>query len=335
MKKILMILVCLMAMTVSVNGHNSHYPTYTIDGITYAFGGSWTMVDGKKTYIWQVQKVHKPNDRTIVIPSRVPIVEEDRTQFSGEELIVANIGEDAFIECVSLDSLIISDGISLDASPYAFRGCRELEYLYYSNRCYDKHTSMIGLSCKTLETTEGCGEKPFWSTIGNTLEKLIIRENTDLNGFHCSFNLCKNLKTIICYKSNPPTVYAGQGNTYSCEDAHFQSDQWGTITLYVPRESLTKYYYHDVWGEIDNIYSIDEMNTIYPNEETDDSASENNTSTDEEVNNTNENENTSTAVTNLSNNVSKNNYWYNLNGENVNNPTKGVYIKNGKKYFVK
>ena len=67
MKKVLWLIVCLMTMVMSANAHNTHYPTYTIDGITYEMDGSW---DGCGTYFWRVQKVHKSNNKTIVIPSK-------------------------------------------------------------------------------------------------------------------------------------------------------------------------------------------------------------------------------------------------------------------------
>ena len=301
MKKVLWFIACLMVMVLSVNAHNVHYPTYTIDGITYVMNGGW---DGRSIYYWQVQKVHKPNDKTIVIPSKVPIEKSKRNEYSGEELIISNIGEEAFSECISLDSLIISDGISLDGSPNAFKGCKKLEYLYYSYRCYDRHREMIGLSCKTLETTDGCAEKPFWSAVGGSLEKLIIREASNLKSFYGSFSLCRKLKTIVCYKINPPSVYAARGNSYSCDDASFQSWQWDKITLYVPRESLEKYYFDRTWGEIDNIYAIDEM------------------------------DNETTSINSINNSTNLNDVWYSLDGVKVDKPTKGVYIKNGKKYIL-
>lgn len=40
MKKLLAFIICLMAMTVSVNAHNTHYPTYTVDGITHVVNGN-------------------------------------------------------------------------------------------------------------------------------------------------------------------------------------------------------------------------------------------------------------------------------------------------------
>lgn len=314
MKKLLAFIICLMA-TVCANAHNSHYPTYTVDDITYAMIGSW---DGRSTCYWMVSKVHKPNDRTIVIPSKVPIIEEQRTEFSGEELNVVGIGEAAFSECSSLDSLIISDGIRIGDFKDTFKGCRPLEYLYYSNGGYmgltnwgdGKSHSMTytGLSCKTLETALGCCEKPFWDTIAMSLEKLIIRE-TDRVYTH--MDICPYLKTIVCYATIPPFTYAARSPyTYTCAGATlcFESWQWSSITLYVPRESLEKYYYHKVWGEIDNIYAIEEMENV---------------------------NSAATSINSITNNTIENNVWYSLDGKKVSNPTNGIYIKNGKKYFVK
>ena len=315
MKKVLWLIVCLMTMVMSANAHNTHYPTYTIDGITYEMDGSW---DGCGTYFWRVQKVHKSNNKTIVIPSKVPIEKEQRTKWSGEELQVVGIGSEAFSECIYLDSLVISDGITIGDNPNTFKGCRPLEYLYYSNGGYrglanwgdglGPYHAMeyTGLSCKTFETSLGCAEKPFWTTIGKTLEKIIIRETNGVST--CMDSCCPCLKTIVCYAANPPYTRAAHSpNTYTCSNAYitFESWQWSTITLYVPRESLEKYYFDKVWGEIDNIYAIDEMNSA------------------------------TTSINSITNETMENDAWYTINGTKIDNPTKGIYIKNGKKYIIK
>lgn len=295
MRKLLWFIVCLMTMVVSANAHNVHYPTYTEDGITYVKEPLSTHYEnGEWMEWWSVQKVDKPDDKTITIPYIITI--------NGEKKVIWGIKENAFAPCASLDSLIISDGILLDTSPNAFKGCKEFEYLYYSNSGGGGHNRMYTVPCKTLETVKGVGEKPFWQAIAGSLEKLIIKDTKSLR---CTFNLCKNLKTIICYAEDAPNVRAADGNTYSCEDEKFSSKQWGTITLYVPRESLEKYYFHRVWGEIDNIYTIDEMVE------------------------------TPTSINSTTNSITMDGAWYSLNGIKVDKPTKGVYIKNGKKYIVK
>ena len=303
MKKVLMILVCLMAMVVSVNA-NSHYPTYTVDGITYVSSGR----DKEGDFIrWEVLKVDKPYDRTIVVPSKIMI--------NGKEQKISKIREGAFSSCTSLDSLIISDGIFL-GSCNTFKGCKTLEYLYYSNGGYcgkygGKDLTFYGLSCKTFETVDGVGDDGFWKAIKSSLEKLIIRDTQKIN---TRIDICQNLKTIICYATNPP--YSGAARnpyTYICASANitFEKQQCSTITLYVPRESLEKYYFHNIWGEIDNIYALDEMN--------DESESNSMTS----------------SVNSITDNIKIDNSWYTLDGTKVVNPTKGVYIKNGKKYVIK
>lgn len=288
---------------VSANAHNVHYPTYTEDGITYVKNGTWTSVNGVRYEPWDVQKVDKPYDRTITIPYKLIV--------NGEETIVTGIREDAFSTCVCLDSLIISDGIWINDN--AFRGCKKLDYLYYSANGYrSKNFSYYGLSCKTLETF-GIGEDAFWKTISSSLEKLVIK---DTKTFHNRMDYCVNLKTIVCYAIEPPYTQAAKSvSTYvgGCY-VSFESWQWATITLYVPRESLEKYYFDRVWGEIDNIYAIDEMPT---------------TTTADETNNT------STSISFVTNSVTENDVWYSLDGTRVDKPTKGIYIKNGKKYVIK
>ena len=83
------------------------------------------------------------------------------------------IGSEAFSECIYLDSLIISDGVRIGDIHNTFKGCRPLEYLYYSNGGYQglanwgdgrgpyHEMEYRGLSCKTFETSLGCAEKPL------------------------------------------------------------------------------------------------------------------------------------------------------------------------------
>lgn len=310
MKKVLWLIVCLMTMVTSVNAHNVHYPTYTEDGITYVLAGvSDAHIDGSRYQQWNVLKVDKPNDRTITIPSRIII--------DGKEVVVSGIRENAFSTCTSIDSLIISDGITIGNCHNTFKGCRELEYLYYSNGGYCGKANWwdgqgpvhdmeyYGLHCKTFETSLGCTEKPFWDAIKGSLEKIIIRE---ANRCYTLMDECQNLKTIVCYATTPPYTNAAKSpNVYTCASGYitFGKNQWSTITLYVPRESLEKYYFDRVWGEIDNIYAIDEMVE------------------------------TPTSIVSTTSSVITDNVWYSLNGTKIDNPTKGVYIKNGKKYIVK
>lgn len=314
MRKVLWLIVCLMTMITSVKAHNVHYPTYTIDDITYVTAEvSKAYIDGVWYEQWAIIKVDKPNDKTITIPYYVEI--------NGEVGVVWVIREEAFSTCVSLDSLIISDGIVLGNCFKTFKGCNKLEYLYYSYNGYwggwncgdgrGQVTEMTysGLKCKTLETTFGCGEKPFWREVGSSIEKLIIR---DTNRFSGTMKFCGSLKTIVCYATDTPIVYASADNkSYTCEDNKFQSWQWATITLYVPRESLEKFYFDRVWGEIDNIYAIDEMETR------------------EEV------RNTTTSINAINNTTTKDDVLYSVNGIKTDKPTKGIYIKNGKKYIIK
>ena len=252
MKKFIMAIVCLMTM-VSANAHNVHYPTYTEDGITYVKNGTNTVINGVRCEPWDVLKVDKPNSRTITIPSMVSV--------NGEDVYVVGIREKAFCTCASLDSLIISDGVWIQDN--TFVGCNSLTYLCYSaNGFRSKDYSYSGLSCKVFETSNGVGEDGFWKNIATSLEKLII---TGTGTFHNRMDYCKNLKTIVCYSETPPytqaarsvSVYSGGGCYIS-----FEAYQWSAITLYVPRESLEKYYFDRVWGEIDNIYAIDEMNEV-------------------------------------------------------------------------
>jgi len=309
-KKIIMALVCLMTMVMSANAHNTHYPTYTEDGITYVKNGTYTVIEGVRCEPWDVLKVDKPYDRTIVIPSTITI--------NGEKIFVAGIREDAFSTCSELDSLIISDGVWINDN--AFRGCNELDYLYYSAGGFrNRNYSYYGLSCRTFETINGVAEEPFWNAVKNSLEKLIIKNtNTIWN----RMDYCKKLKAIVCYAVTPPKTSAAKSvSIYASGNCYitFEEYQWSTITLYVPRESLENYYFDRVWGEIDNIYAIDEM------------KEETSTSDYEETTYNNE----TTSIRNIDGNTLKENVWYSLNGVKVNNPTKGFYIKNGKKYIVK
>ena len=292
-----MAIVCLMAM-VTVSAHNVHYPTYTIDGITYMQNSHNISSSSEgKLKGCDIIKVDKPYDKTITIPYRLII--------NGEKFQVCSIKENAFSTCISLDSLILSDGLLI--SDCAFNGCKKLEYLYYSNRThrtYDasRNNYYNGLFVKTLETSLGCCDETFWEQISASLEKLIIIE--DATSINTRMDNCPHLKTIVCYPTTPPFSKAAKYGNTSCTIS-FESWQWATITLYVPRESLEKYYFHETWGEIDNIYAIDEMKSV------------------------------STSINPAVNSVTTDDTWYTLNGTRVENPTKGVYIKNGKKYILK
>lgn len=313
MKRLIMAIVCLMTMVI-VSAHNTHFPTYTIDGITYVA----TSIDKNGKFVgWDILKINKPYAKTIIIPYEIVI--------NGDTAKVGRIRENAFSDCVSLDSLIITDGLYLGED--TFRGCKGLEYIYYSSNTsswhptFNKYTIYPDLVCKTFETTIGVVEEPFWKSITKTLKKLIIRENSEF--IFANLRDCKNLETIICYPINPPStgpttsVYS-YGGTCGCEK--FASDQWNKITLYVPRESLEKYYFNGLWGEIDNIYAIDEMKNETFTESTESSDSETTYSV--------------SSVNSINNDVITDNVWYSINGAKVNKPTKGIYIKNGKKYVI-
>ena len=301
-----MALVCLMTVVLGANAHNTHYPTYTEDGITYIKTGGRISIAGKGAFdTWYVLEVNKPNDKTITIPYEMMI--------DGKEVRITEIMPEAFSYCSSLDSLILSNGVRIGDE--TFIGCNELKYLYFDyNSSNGSKMKFKGLTCKTLETSTGINSENFWKTVGASLEKIIIR---DTKFIHTRMDYCEKLKTIICYSLNPPLCEATDYNS-NCL-INFEEYQWSTITLYVPRESLENYYFDRVWGEIDNIYAIDEMK-----EETSISDYEETTYNNE-----------TTSIRNIDGNTLKENVWYSLNGVKVNNPTKGFYIKNGKKYIVK
>ncbi len=298
MKKLLIIFVCFAIMVLNANAHNTHYSKHTIDGITYVENGN-NIVSASEGKLkgWDVVKVDKPYDKTITIPYRMVV--------NGEKIQICSIKENAFSTCISLDSLILSDGLIV--SDKAFIGCKKLEYLYYSNRVHrteqaSKTHFYENLCCRTLETTLGCYDETFWEQIRNSLEKIIIRKNA--TSVNTRIDNCPKLKTIVCYAVTPPSSNAADYGHTSCT-IFFEPNQWPTITLYVPRESLEKYYFDSVWGEIDNIYAIDEMNSE------------------------------TTFVNSITNAAKEKDVWYSLNGTKVDNPAKGIYIKNGKKYVIK
>lgn len=294
MKKIFIFFIYFAFIAYKCYAHNVHYPTYTEGGITYVKTGGRVSISGLGVFdTWDVLKVDKPYDRTITIPYVLMV--------NGEEVRVRSIRDNAFSSCISLDSLIITNGVLID--DYSLVGCKELDYLFYSfNGTRSGVHKYSGISCKTLETQFGICDENVWEIICNSLEKLIIRETTHVFG---RTDWCKKLKTIICYAVNPPDIKANWGGCYAC----FESWQWGTITLYVQRESLEKYYFDKIWGKIDNIHAIDEI----------DSVSDNGT----------------TSVNRTTTDVVGDCAWYSIDGTMVNKPTKGIYIKNGKKYIVK
>ena len=42
-----------------------------------------------------------------------------------------------------------------------------------------------------------------------------------------------------------------------------------------------------------------------------------------------------TSINSITNETMENDAWYTINGTKIDNPTKGIYIKNGKKYIIK
>lgn len=64
-----------------------------------------------------------------------------------------------------------------------------------------------------------------------------------------AFDDCTDVTRITCFATTPPKLDSGIFN--------FTNDQYATIPLYVPGESITDYKERDYWKEFKNIRAID------------------------------------------------------------------------------
>ena len=143
---------------------------------------------------------------------------------------VKSIGMDAFLGCVSLSDLFLSEGL-ISIEDNAFCGCHSLTYL---------------LLPEGLETI---GFESF--TLCSKLKSVSIPSSvTNIDVY--AFLYCSSLTDVYCYAENVPIT---ESNVfYECPIA--------SATLHVPAGSLEKYKTTSPWNEFGSIVALPETNTF-------------------------------------------------------------------------
>ncbi len=155
------------------------------------------------------------------------------------------------------------------------------------------------------------GNNAFMNCTG--LTSVTIGEGVTTIGDY-AFNGCTNLETILIGKGVATIAYrafyncTGLASIYLTGDvpptvlSGFTTTQYENAVLYVPKGTLTTYQAADVWKEFKNIREFDTtgIEDVYDNNDT-----------------------------------HRSNLYYDLQGRAVEHPTRGIYIHNGKKVFIK
>ena len=216
------------------------------------------------------------------------------------------IRSEAFDGCTNLSTVVLPEELSAIHS-YSFRGCSSLT------------------SIEWPESLETISDHAFQFT-GLTSIRLPDRVN-DISGYafsNCSslktailghglcwigpdvFENCNELTDLYCYAETPPQLdWSYDGARYQI----FSSDFQGKVTLHVPASAIDLYKTDRMWSGFTTIVSIND---------TPDSISEIDTDL--------------TTTSQLLDSME----YYDLQGRRLaTQPTKGIYIQNGKKVVVK
>ena len=160
---------------------------------------------------------------SVVIPNGVTSI--GRSAFEGcsnlQSITIPNsvtsIGGSAFTNCSKLSSVIIPNSVQ-GVGSMAFSGCSSLTYVALPNSITKiKHYTFS--NCSNLESI----------TIPNSVTSIETE----------AFWNCSDLTYVTCYAIEPPSVI---GNV-------FDGVEVGTISLYVPMESMPKYNASTVWKD--------------------------------------------------------------------------------------
>ena len=191
---------------------------------------------------------------------------------------VTSIGENAFLGCIGLTSVIIPNSVERIGES-AFRYCSGLTSVTIGNSvesigesafydCSGLTSVTIGNSvtsigegafqyCSSLTSVEipnsvtEIGDNAFWGCSG--LTSVTIGNSVESIGDY-AFEYCTGLKQIISKCATPPT----------CNNNTFNHAPQSTCVLMVPQGSLTAYKNASYWKEFVNIqeFSSDMINTL-------------------------------------------------------------------------
>ncbi|MBQ2877456.1 MAG: leucine-rich repeat domain-containing protein [Bacteroidaceae bacterium] len=284
---------------------------------------------------------------------------------------VTTIGEGAFYDCTDLTSVTIGNGVNTIGNS-AFNGCTGLESVTIPsnvttlgadafNNCSGLTSIVVESGNTRYDSREGCnaiietatntlitgckntvipesvteiGAYAFCNCTGLTsismpnsvtklgnnafmnctgLRSVTIGEGVTTIGDY-AFNGCTNLETILIGKGVATIAYrafyncTGLASIYLTGDvpptvlSGFTTTQYENAVLYVPKGTLATYQAADVWKEFKNIREFDTtgIEDVYDNNDT-----------------------------------NRSNRYYDLQGRIVEHPTRGIYIHNGKKVFIK
>ena len=214
---------------------------------------------------------------------------------------IQTIGRNAFYYCNSLTALSLGRNVETIGNE-AFANCSQLKEVTIPDKVTTIGSSAFN-RCTGLETVNiGNGLKTVdlhvfdYCTNITTISLGKAMEKIESG----NFSLCPNLQTVYCYAETPPNVkYLDDGSIFYQTNI-FNAENAANATLYVPSASMPLYLQSTVWNIFGTVAPI-----RYP-----------------------------TAVDGVEN-TADDGQWYDLTGRKVERPTKGVYIKDGKKIMVK
>ena len=247
----------------------------------------------------------------VVIPEEVTY--ENRT------LKVTSIGDQAFYYCKGLTSVTIGNSVT-SIGGAAFAHCTGLTSVTIGNSVTSIGESAFsgcsGLTSVTIgNSVTSIGDWAFAHCTGLT-SVTIPNSVTSIGNYafyNCSgltsvtignsvtsigynaFAFCTNLTDFYCYAEGVPTA-----NSYAFGDSPVKK-----VTLHVPAGAVNAYKAATPWSDFKEIVAL--------------------TNDDPQP----------TEIDKIVVTDSNKGVFYHLNGRRVDNPSKGLYIKNGKKYVVK
>ena len=206
---------------------------------------------------------------TVVIP--------DSVQYEDNYYVVIAIGESAFFECSSLQSVVISDSVK-SIGNFAFFSCTSLQSIVIPNNV-QTIGSAVFLNCSSLQSvTIGSGiqtitEEAF--TGCQSLQSIVIPDNVQTIEYK-AFMSCYNLESVtigsgvqniggdafyMCYSIK--VIYNYAVTPQSIDADLFSDANTDECTLYVPAESLAAYQAADGWNAFGNIQAIPAASGTY------------------------------------------------------------------------